>query len=165
LGGDLKLVSTEVGKGSVFEAVIRAKSAQFKVKSQEVLEPTVEVLKSAKRVLIVDDSPDNRFLLSHFLKDSDITFDEAVDGKGAIKLSEENAYDYVFLDMQLPDMSGFDVFEVIRKREGVAPGVIAFTASSTAEEKQRCLDNGFSGFLSKPFSRDDVTSLFDFKEI
>jgi signal transduction histidine kinase/CheY-like chemotaxis protein len=166
LGGDLELVKTTVNQGSTFEATIKAQPAKHRIKLVESSEPVKEqILKTARKVLIVDDSSDNRFLLSHFLKDSDITFDEASDGKEALRLNSENTYDFVFLDMQLPDMSGFEVFEEIRKRTGVAPGIIAFTASSTAEEKQRCMDNGFSGFLSKPFSKEDVTSLFDFKAL
>ena len=115
------------------------------------------------RVLAVEDDMLSMAFLNSQITELGHSILTASDGKEALKLNSENIYDFVFLDMQLPDMNGFEVFEEIRKRTGTIPGIIAFTASSTAEEKKRCLDNGFSGFLSKPFSKEDVTSLFDFK--
>jgi len=162
LGGGVKLKKTELGRGSIFEAWVVADTATKPLKIKSIVEKKEGSLEGAKKVLVVDDSPDNRFLLTHFLKDSGISFDEACNGQEALSLAGSNKYDYIFLDMQLPDMNGFDVFEALNKNTvgEIDPGVIAFTASSTEKERQRCFEKGFKGFLSKPFSKRDVSSLF-----
>ena len=157
LGGNIELVKSEKNVGTHFCVDIPFIEKQEEELEVHPIQENIEPLNNlaGKKILIVDDVKENRFLLRHYLKDFDITFRDAVDGKDALKkISDEQ--EYIFLDMQLPDINGIELFKEIQPRLKAHQKVIAFTASSTADGIQKCMDIGFSGYLAKPFNTESI---------
>ncbi len=155
--GSISLIKTEKGKGSHF----RVQFPFVEPLKESLVEPTQisekkeKALFDGKSILIVDDIKENRFLLRHYLKDFDLNFKDASTGEKAINTLNEQI-DYVFLDLQLPDMSGIEVFQKIKSELKSHQKVIAFTASSTNSGVEECLKMGFKSYLTKPFNKESI---------
>src|SRR5205807_8569214 len=77
----------------------------------------------------------------------------ANNGREALALAEEGVFDLLLLDIHMPELDGFGIIEAIRQRERAAGGhlpVIALTARSRKEDRERCLAAGMDDFLTKP---------------
>ncbi|TLX85171.1 MAG: response regulator [Thaumarchaeota archaeon] len=104
------------------------------------------------KVLGIDDNADINLLLGTVLTASGHEFTSATDGKEGIKLIKQNAYDVVLLDLAMPEFSGFDVLEALRK-DGLIEKhkIVLLTASSiTDEEINELLKTGVRSYLRKP---------------
>ena len=113
-----------------------------------------------KKILIVDDSPDNRLLLSFILKQCGAQSDTANDGKTAVAkaLDQSLNFDLILMDLQMPIMGGYEAVSELRK-SGFNRPIIALTAHAMKEEKEKCLSNGFSNYLTKPISRQNLLNM------
>jgi signal transduction histidine kinase len=149
LGGDLMLES-KPGEGSHFFFTIP-------MAASEENEPTVK--KAANnhlcslqgiRVLVAEDSPINMNITRQFLKRWDIVMHEAVNGEEAVKLFQENEYDVLLIDLDMPIMDGYEALAGIREMNQQIP-VIAFTAAVLPQMKENLESKGFNDFLQKPF--------------
>lgn len=100
-------------------------------------------------VLIVDDHPINRALLSEQLASIGFTTGTAIDGLDALKYLNNHHVDIVLTDVNMPNMDGYQLAKELRRLEFSLP-VIALTANAMAEEKQRCINAGMNDCLSKP---------------
>ena len=77
--------------------------------------------------------------------------DLAPDGQGALNAVEKAEYDLILMDIQMPNMNGIDAARIIREKLGAkCPAIFALTAEALEGDKQRFLDLGFDGYLSKP---------------
>ena len=108
-------------------------------------------------ILLVDDSHDNRMLAQAFLKKLPFTIDTAVNGLEAFEKFKSNRFDLVLMDIQMPVMDGFTAMRNIRdweasKNRKKIP-IIALTAYAMKEDKDRCLEAGADGYLSKPLKK------------
>ena len=104
------------------------------------------------RVLVVDDSPDNRRFVAACLRSDDVVIDEAGDGLTALGLVLERRPDVVVLDVDLPVLDGLGALRGIRAA-GLGPDdvrVIAFTARSEPDASARCTEAGADDYLAKP---------------
>ena len=111
-------------------------------------------------LLIVDDSEDNRLLLTHYLKSLPFTFTEAANGKEAVEKFKGGSFDLVFMDMQMPIMSGYKATEMIRHYEketqkGHTP-IVALTATAVLEDLQRTLASGCDMYMVKPVKKSEI---------
>lgn len=104
---------------------------------------------SEYHVLIVDDHPINRILLSEQLANIGFSIATAVDGLDALKYMNNHHVDIVLSDVNMPNMDGYELARELRRR-GMTVPIIALTANAMAEEKQRCIDAGMNDCLSKP---------------
>ncbi|WP_340817902.1 ATP-binding protein [Methanolobus sp. WCC4] len=120
----------------------------------------------AYRILIADDNKTNAALasaiISNILPDADIL--TAKDGNEAVQLYMEYGPDLVLMDVQMPEASGYDATAMIRdlekeKKEHVP--VIALTAASLNEEKERCLASGMDDYLIKPIVSDTIKRILE----
>ena len=112
------------------------------------------------RVLLVDDEPINQKVGVAILKKFGIESAVADNGREAVRMIEENHYDLVLMDIQMPEMSGFDATEAIRKRE-VLNGlsripIIAMTANVMESTREHCLTIGMDDFIAKPIKADTM---------
>ncbi len=109
-------------------------------------------------VLIVDDSEDNLILYRIMLAKEELRLHFAVDGNEALDLVQNQPFDVIFMDLEMPRMGGLEATSKIRELEsdtGREPArIIALTAYSSSTERQRCLDAGFNQVLSKPITKD-----------
>ena len=130
--------------------------------------PPVKQLASAVnplRVLLVEDSQENRLLIQHYLETTPHHLDIAVNGKEALERAKAGDYDLIFMDIQMPVMDGYDATQAIRSWEQANQRdpvpIIALTAYALSEEVQRMLANGFDAHLSKPQKKATLLRLID----
>lgn len=160
MGGKLSVIKTAPGEGTHFEIKIPVKihTADITPKPEKVKKTfsrgVSKSLNDISNILVVDDVPENIFLIRHFLKDYNFNIDGVKDAQEALT-KKINRYDIVFLDMNLPGMGGKELFQELSKTNPKTR-FIAFTASSNAQERRDCYDIGFSNFLSKPFDTKSI---------
>ncbi|MBC7741836.1 MAG: response regulator [Bdellovibrionaceae bacterium] len=101
-------------------------------------------------ILLVDDSADNRLLISYHLKKHGATVDFAENGVEAQKSALSGSYDIVLMDIQMPVLDGYKATEQLRNQGYTVP-IIALTAHTVDEVKQKCITAGYTDVISKPF--------------
>ncbi|HEV3256840.1 MAG TPA: response regulator, partial [Gemmataceae bacterium] len=116
------------------------------------------------RILVAEDNDFNRDLLEHMLARLGLSAAMAVNGREALALLEREPFDLLLLDIHMPELDGFQVVGAIRERERTAGGhlpVIALTARSRKEDRERCLQAGMDEYLAKPFNAADLCAAID----
>ncbi|HEY1229157.1 MAG TPA: response regulator, partial [Ramlibacter sp.] len=110
------------------------------------------------RVLVVDDGPENRELVSLVLTEHGLWVEEAEDGQVALDKVAAASYDVVLMDIQMPVMDGYTAARELRRR-GVQVPVVALTAHAMKGFEQEVLQAGFSAYLVKPVDIDALLRL------
>lgn len=153
MGGDI-WVRSEVGKGSCF-------TIEFEAERVDVLESSVSVgIKQPKlTVLMVEDIELNVTVGKALLEKLGHRVEVAMDGQEALDMIQKNTYDLIFLDINLPDMTGFDIVKKLRaeKRTDLPP-VVALTANMI-KNRNEYLERGMDDAISKPLSVSAVTGV------
>jgi PAS domain S-box-containing protein len=173
MGGELS-VESEVGKGSAFhftatferaersparvEAIAPAEPACPDASPAEAVLPGVACNQypdrsRALRVLLAEDNEINRQLAVHLLESKGHTVFVANNGREALALFEREPFDLVLMDVQMPQMTGFEATAAIRERERATGGhtpIVAMTAHAMKGDRERCLDQGMDGYIAKP---------------
>ena len=108
------------------------------------------------RVLLVEDNAINIKVFDNFLKKFGCDFDVAFNGQEAIEKINENKYDVVFMDVQMPVMGGIEAIELIRKDVDKDIPVIALTAAAMKGDYEQCIASGMNDYLSKPVRYDKL---------
>lgn len=120
-------------------------------------EPSVAV---NGRILLVDDAPANRELVSIILKSLGLEVETACDGVEAVAAVRSGAFDLVLMDVHMPQMDGLAATREIRRSEegaGVARlPILALTANVQSDQIERCAAAGMDGHLSKPIQVNDL---------
>ncbi|HEY9073097.1 MAG TPA: response regulator, partial [Desulfobaccales bacterium] len=119
--------------------------------------PQVREDQRSLRILLVDDSTDNRLLVQAYLKTSPYQLDLAENGEVAVEKFKSGEYDLVLMDMQMPVMDGYTATRTIRAWESQsglkAAPIIALTAFALKEEMQKSLEAGCDAHLTKPIKK------------
>lgn len=148
-------VTSKPGKGTTFTFIINYDiSEQIPVKQQQAKGPENREAESlaGKKILVVEDNDTNRKVIYHMLKKVGIESAMACNGKEAVKLLEEgHRCDMVIMDLQMPEMDGFETTKYIRNNLKSNIPIIAMTASALRNEKVKCLELGMNEYLTKPF--------------
>ena len=152
-------VESRPGMGSTFTVVIPYKLADKKAFTEtKKLGLETPNFKGVK-ILVVEDNAMNRFLAGQILNAWRVTVDMAEDGLEAIKKLEENQYDLVLMDLQMPRMDGFEASDYIRNKmqepASTVP-IVVLTADVMPETRDRALQLGISRFITKPFKQPDL---------
>jgi signal transduction histidine kinase/CheY-like chemotaxis protein len=159
MGGTVSFAS-ELGKGSVFEVSIAApmaKGAEWLASapapapaaSLPGAQPAAPRRALRGRVLLAEDGPDNRKLISSFLGGLKLDFIAVEDGAQAVRAALGEPFDLILMDMQMPVMDGLRATEVLRA-SGFAGPIVALTANVMPEDVQRYLRGGCSHCVGKP---------------
>ena len=167
MNGDYKLVRSELGIGSLFLATMKvitpAQPTQSGVggslnhsASQNAGRP-LELKLKGRSILLVEDSPDNQYLISRILEIHGAKVDVADDGIQGVEKALNNNYDLVIMDIQMPHMDGHQATKKLREM-GYTQPIVALTAHAMKEEAERAMESGFTEFLTKPVQRDLVIS-------
>jgi PAS domain S-box-containing protein len=107
------------------------------------------------RVLLVEDNAVNRTLAQRLLQKRGFDVSTAVDGREAIRATQSAEFDLILMDIQMPEMDGFEATTEIRAREkftGRRTPVIALTAHAMKEDRDRCLSAGMDAYVTKPIN-------------
>jgi PAS domain S-box-containing protein len=117
----------------------------------EVREP--EAPAAPASILVVEDHEINQALVTEMLESRGHTVQVAENGRVALEALSLTSYDLVFMDCQMPEMDGFEATAEIRRREGATDHtpIVAMTAASMSGDRDRCVESGMDGYLSKPF--------------
>ena len=168
MGGTIEYKSV-VGEGTVFTFEIPFLPAPHEVAGNSKSERDAR-LQSAqeafarRRVLVVDDHPVNMFFAQKLLHKLGFVFiDQAFDGVDAVARAQENDYDAILMDCQMPEMDGLEATRIIRAREteqglGRRVPIIAMTAHAMEGDREMCLRAGMDDYISKPVSVDRLQS-------
>jgi PAS domain S-box-containing protein len=131
----------------------------------EPLAPAVRRATSGHRrgkVLLAEDNETSRLVIRELLADAGIELEEAANGREAVEkaLAPNARFDLVLMDVQMPEMDGFEATVQIRKVLPDLP-VVAITAHAMENERQRCLAAGMQDHIAKPFEPQDVWRVVD----
>jgi CheY-like chemotaxis protein len=111
-------------------------------------------------ILLAEDNAINQLLAVRLLEKQGYTVTLANNGKEALSALEHGKFDVVLMDVQMPELDGFEATAAIRQREKATPGqhqiVIAMTAHAITGDRERCLRAGMDGYVSKPFRIADL---------
>jgi CheY-like chemotaxis protein len=115
------------------------------------------------QILVVDDSATSRVVIEKQLKKLGCEVATAQDGNSGLAAMQDNEFDLVLLDCQMPDMSGYDVAKIFRRREReeelTHTPIIAISAETDTAHMQLCLDSGMDGVLGKPLPVDELKKM------
>tara|TARA_R110001583_G_scaffold43015_6_gene136741 strand:- start:6833 stop:7201 length:369 start_codon:yes stop_codon:yes gene_type:complete len=106
-------------------------------------------MKKPLTALIIEDNPDNMELISVILQANNITVIPIFNGLDGVHAASNLLFDFILLDIQLPDITGFEVIKRIRAARVVQP-VIAVTSYAMSGDRQVLMNSGCDGYIEKP---------------
>ena len=112
---------------------------------------------AGKRILLVDDALDNQLLVRKYLEIAGAEVRAADNGKQAIFLAMNSDFDVVLMDIQMPDLDGYEATRQLREF-GYAQPIVALTAHAMRGDREKCLAAGCDDYLTKPIARDLLIS-------
>jgi signal transduction histidine kinase/CheY-like chemotaxis protein len=152
LGGNLYLDSSSPGLGSTFVFEIEPSIPKPKENNSNVVVfPYDKKLNDSEdiKILLVEDSLDNRLLISAYLKKFVSQLKTASNGKQGVEVAMNEDFDLILMDIQMPLMDGHQATKKLRDL-GYRKPIIALTAHAMSDEKLKCKESGFTDYLSKP---------------
>ena len=167
MGGKIN-VQSNFGKGSLFAVQIPQKISKIvgpltddKLINKEEKEAKC-INYSNKKILIVDDNKLNIKVARRALIDFNFEIDEAYNGIECIdKINNGNNYDLILMDIMMPEMSGEETLFKLRKIKEFNTPVVALTADAVSGAKEKYLSEGFTDYISKPFSKEQIKTKLD----
>ncbi|MDB5272341.1 MAG: hypothetical protein JWO58_708 [Chitinophagaceae bacterium] len=151
-GGEIHVESI-LGKGSTFVFTLPLKELNEEdvhLQAKHSVKDT-NAFKLALHILLVEDNIINQKLAEKHLHNFGFTVDIAGNGKIAVEKLQQSTYDLVLMDMQMPEIDGYEAANIIRKNLKLTVPIIAMTAHAMTGEKEKCLAIGMNDYISKPF--------------
>ncbi len=163
LGGSVSVVS-EVGSGSTFTLltpvfVQPGKLSQLD-QTDSIDDPFDEQLRFSGSVLVVEDDPKSQKLVQTLLERKGLAVTLASDGEQAINLASSQSFDLILMDIQMPNINGYEATAAIR-RQGLMVPIIAVTANVIKGDDLKCFAAGCSGYLPKPIETNALYRLLN----
>jgi two-component system, sensor histidine kinase and response regulator len=154
-----------VSQSQLMTAILAALNGTQKVQTvKSSAAPRGTSAASPKRILLAEDNLVNRNLAVLLLEKRGHQVTVAVDGRQAVSLFEKQSFDLILMDVQMPDMDGYEATAAIRAREkliGPRIRIIAMTAHAMKGDRERCLAEGMDAYLSKPIRANDLFALVE----
>lgn len=153
IGGELEITS-ELHQGSTFSFTLQLEStsAPLKISDEHTLNNTKH---QAATILLVEDSPSNQMIAKAILAKNGFNVATANNGKEAVAALENTSYDLILMDLQMPEMNGFEACTCIRDLHNNKSDIpiIAMTANVSQQDQVQCLSVGMDDFLTKPINK------------
>ncbi|MBC7525274.1 MAG: response regulator [Flavobacterium sp.] len=147
--GGIIEIDSKLGQGSTFSFVLDFKKTTIDaVHEPEILELDSEI-KNIK-ILVVEDMELNQLLMKTLLDDFGFECDITANGKLAIEKLKTKTYDIILMDLQMPEMNGFEATEYIRKKMKSQIPIIALTADVNTVDVEKCKAVGMNDYIAKP---------------
>ncbi|MDX2121828.1 MAG: response regulator [Gemmatimonadota bacterium] len=166
MGGSI-LVTSEVGRGSEFSMLLplatEAGGSVVRGMAPAGQSPRpVDERPHTLRILLAEDNPVTQLVAATMLRKHGHQVDLVSNGRDAVAAVQREAYDVVLMDIQMPEMDGFEATAAIRALPGRGGlPIIALTAHAFSEERERCLAAGMTDFLSKPFRSAELLAMVE----
>jgi CheY-like chemotaxis protein len=149
-GGHIAVNSIE-GKGSTFFVEIPfARHAGTEEEPDIATEKMPDNVLQGKQLLLAEDNILNQKVASYILQQAGASVDVVASGKATLQRVLEKQYDCVLMDIQMPEMDGYQATTMIRQTGSAVP-IIAMTAAAIAGEEEKCILAGMNDYISKPF--------------
>ena len=158
MGGAVGVRSTE-GRGSEFWFTACFKPSMERTREENMqpagqVDAPASIVDDNARILLVEDNTINQMVALGILKNMGLSADVAANGREAVKAYTADPYDLIFMDVQMPEMDGFEATRRIRSFESAAGNhhipIIAMTAHAMAGDRERCLEAGMDSYVTKP---------------
>lgn len=154
-GGTIS-VKSKVDKGSTFSFILSYKKikSKFETENKEFVPKDLfgsPLIKNVK-ILVAEDESLNQLLISTILEKFGFETDIAGNGKIVLEKLRKNKYDIILMDLQMPEMNGFETTYHIRKSKNPAIPIIALTANVTTTDVEKCRAAGMNDYVSKPIN-------------
>lgn len=149
---------------AILKALIPVTESPATVNST-VLSAATEVISSAAsqmRILVADDNPVNQRLAATILSKKGHLVTLAQNGVEAVAALQSQRLDLILMDVQMPEMDGYEATRIIREREGDADSrvcIVAMTAHAMTGDREQCLAAGMDGYIAKPIRSQDLLNL------
>ncbi|WP_396589001.1 response regulator [Bermanella sp. R86510] len=121
-----------------------------------ISERTIQTSNRQVNILAVDDNHANLELVCTWLQQLNVNVTAASGGKMAVEKCQQQAFDLIFMDIQMPDMDGIEATKAIRKISSSNCAVVALTAHALPNERKRLLKSGFDDYLTKPMDEQQL---------
>ncbi|MBI3483146.1 MAG: PAS domain S-box protein, partial [Bacteroidetes bacterium] len=158
MGSEIKLQS-EFGEGSEFSFDLQLKEGRSDSLQKEVQKRNDVGSATGIEVLLVEDNKVNQVVAGNFLKKWGMVVSFANDGREACEIITQNKFDIILMDLQMPEMDGYQATQLIRAMNDphfkTLP-ILALSASAMIEEKKKAELSGFNGFITKPFQPQEL---------
>jgi CheY-like chemotaxis protein len=125
---------------------------------------TVREERNRYRILLAEDNPVNQRLALRLLEKRGFDVTVVGDGGAALNALDKNAFDIILMDVQMPEMDGFETTAAIRAKEkltGLHVPIIAMTAHALKGDQERCLGAGMDAYVSKPIRTEELFKSID----
>jgi two-component system sensor histidine kinase/response regulator len=156
-------LTTPIKQPDLLDAILNLLMKRLAL-SESTLEPNDDRLCSRRssrhlRILVAEDNMVNQRLATRLLEKQGHYTVVANDGLEALIAIENERFDLVFMDVQMPNLDGFEAMAQLRQNEKVAGGhmpIVAMTAHAMKGDRERCLDAGFDDYVSKPIHAEEL---------
>lgn len=162
LGGEVRLISSQLGGGSVFELSIQAiphdglsAAPEVNFEPPEIFAGLENTTLSDREILLVEDSQDNQDIFKFFLESAGAHVTVANTGLEALRSAEIKDFDLILMDIQIPELDGKETTKILRKK-GWSKPILALTAHGLKEERDSIRAAGCDGQITKPVTGDQL---------
>lgn len=145
-----------VSASDLFDALLNAKNISINHENKRVgIQDNLKTVRSqigGAKILLVEDNAINRQVATEFLQDVGLVVDEAHDGLQGLEKVNQNSYDLVLMDIQMPNMDGLTATRKIRENEQYKNlPIVAMTAHAMNSDREKSKEAGVNGHITKPF--------------
>jgi signal transduction histidine kinase/ActR/RegA family two-component response regulator len=160
--GTVSVTSTK-GNGSTFQVIIPYKrAAELTPKPIAAMNIAISpAIAAGKRILVVEDNLLNQKLAGFMLKEWGFQYDLSSNGKLALEKLKTGTFDLILMDMQMPELNGYETTQCIRNEFKLTLPIIAMTAHALPGEREKCLSFGMSDYLSKPINETELFTMLN----
>lgn len=160
MGGDIRVESV-VNKGTTFVLDIPFFKTEKTVIQNEQKQATGEITLSGMSVLVAEDNQVNQKFIKKLLEKFDVDYTLVDDGKKCVEKIKNKRFDALLLDINMPELNGYEVAEIIRSTENPNQNspIVALTASALLNDREKALEIGMNEHLTKPFSPTQLKQL------
>ncbi len=155
-----------VRQGELLDGILIALGTrpENKTSSALVTRHTLRESRNRLRILLVEDNAVNQLVALRLLEKYGHTVGVAVNGRKALEELEKGTYDLILMDIQMPEMNGWEATQAIRDKEKLTGGhipIVAMTAHAMKGDEQRCRSAGMDAYLTKPIRTQELMTLLD----
>ncbi|UTZ37748.1 response regulator [Vibrio campbellii] len=157
MGGDISFASVP-RQGTMFKLKIPLKQGKAQGRGSGEVSYGKHIELAGRSVLVVDDIHINQVIVTQMLKNLDIKPDLKNNGLEAVDAVKAKQYELIFMDCRMPEMDGYEATVHLREN-GFTKPIIALTAGTTLEERQKCIESGMNDILTKPYTAADIEQI------